>query len=280
MSVDVVVVTYASAAHLEACLGALPDDVHPVVVDNDSPDGTPELAERLGARVLRNGDNRGFAAAANQGARVGSAELVLLLNPDAVLREPDLRALEQAFADDAGLGAASPRVLRSDGGEQRAAWPLPSPARTWLEALGLHRLRPATDGYLIGACLCVRRAAFAEVGGFDERFWLYGEDADLGRRLADAGWSFRVVRDATARHVGGASGHVDTSRTFEHFQRGAELYVEKHHGRAALASHRLGLLVGSALRLPLLAVRRDERYATRKTIVARLARALTGRANA
>jgi GT2 family glycosyltransferase len=274
VSVDVVVVTYESAAHLRACLQALPPGVSVTVVDNASTDGSAAIAEEHGARVLRNGDNRGFGAAANQGARAGSGELVLFLNPDAVLAADDVQSLERAFADDERLGAASPRLLRADGTEQRAAWPLPTAARTWLEALGLHRLRPAPDGYLIGACLCVRRTAFEQLGGFDERFWLYGEDADLGRRLTDAGWGFRVVPDATARHVGGASGEADAGRTFEHFQRGAELYLAKHHGSRALLAHRLGLLLGSALRVPFLPAD-DPRAVRRRAIVARLLRVLT-----
>jgi N-acetylglucosaminyl-diphospho-decaprenol L-rhamnosyltransferase len=287
MTLDVVVVTHDSSAHLRECLAALPASAAVTVVDNASLDGSAEMAQSLSARVIRNAENKGFAAAANQGARSGSAELVLFLNPDAVLVESDLRTLMGAFDSDPQLGAAAPRLLHPDGSEQRAWWPFPSARATWLEALALHRLRPAgsaQDGtvpYLVGACLCVRRAAFEQVDGFDERFWLYGEDADLGLRLRRAGWSSRVVPEAVARHVGGASGEGNTWRSFEHFQRGAELFVEKHAGRTALASHRLGLLVGSAARLPVLAFRRDDtgraRFATRKAIVRRLARVLARR---
>ncbi len=282
MSLDVVVVTYESAAHLRACLGSLPADARVVVVDNASEDGSADLAAELGATVLRNAENRGFAAAANQGARAGSGELVLFLNPDAVLEPGAVEALPAAFAGDPTLAAASPTLLHDDGSEQRVAWPYPSATATWVEALGLHLVRAPRDesAYLVGTCLCLRRAAFEEVGGFDERFWLYGEDADLGLRLEQAGWDSRVVPGAIARHVGGASGAASGGLAFEHFQRGAELFVAKHEGPSALAVHRVGLLLGSALRLPLLAFgdRSDGgRYATRKAIVARQARLLTGR---
>src|SRR6185312_16727323 len=79
MSVDVVVVTYESAAQLRDCLTALPPGTAVTVVDNASTDGSADLAESLGARVVRNAENTGFAAAANAGAREGNAELVLFL---------------------------------------------------------------------------------------------------------------------------------------------------------------------------------------------------------
>ncbi|MGH9153752.1 MAG: glycosyltransferase family 2 protein, partial [Acidimicrobiales bacterium] len=166
-----------------------------------------------------------------------------------------------------------------DGAEQRAWWPFPSPAATWAEALGLHLLRRRPEdgrrGFVVGACLLVRRAAFEAVGGFDERFWLYGEEADLCRRFWAAGWSVRHVPEAVATHVGGASGDGPGGVAFEHFQRGAEHYIAKHHGGAALVVHRLGLLVGSALRLPALALRPgDPRIGRRWRMARRLARHL------
>lgn len=278
--VDVVVVAYESADTLTACLAALPAEARAVVVDNGSQDGSAAAAEQLGARVVRNHENRGFAAAANQGAMLGAAELVLFLNPDAIVGGGDLEQLVDALVAHPSTAAVSPRLLRADGGEQRAWWPFPSPAETWREALGFHRLRPARparDGavpFVAGTCLLVRRRAFEAVGGFDERFWLYGEDADLCRRLWSAGWRVKIVSGAVAVHVGGASGTGDAARTFEHFYRGAEHYVAKHHGPGGLAVHRAGLLVGSALRVPFLAVRRSGDARRRLATAARAARLL------
>lgn len=280
MRLDIVIVTYQSAADLSACLGALPPDAEVVVVDNASLDGSAEVAQAAGAQVLRNGGNRGFAAAANQGAARGDRELVLFLNPDAVVAGGDLATLVAALDAEPRLAAAGPRLLGPGGREQRAWWPFPSPAATWAEALGLHRLRrrrsPAGQpGFVVGACLLVRRASFEAVGGFDERFWLYGEEADLCRRLWDAGWQVRLVPEAMATHVGGASGDGSAGVAFEHFQRGAEHYIAKHHGATGLVVHRLGLLVGSALRLPALLLRPgDPRTARRWRMARRQARRL------
>lgn len=283
MSPDAVVVTFESADRLESCLDSVRGHTQVFVVDNASADRSAEIAEAAGARVARNVDNRGFAAAANQGAALGRADLILFLNPDATLASRDLALLIGAL-DDPSVGAAGPRLVRSDGSEQRAWWPFPSPALAWREALGLERLRtrrPAADGsvdFVVGACLLVRRDAFERLGGFDERFWLYGEEADLCRRLRDSGLRVVHVPAARALHVGAASSAALGPVAFEHFQRGAELFVRKHHGPTGLALHRAGLLVGSLLRLPVLALRRgDQRLPMRRAVVARLVRELSRR---
>lgn len=280
MKIDVVVVTYESARELASCLTALPGEASVWVVDNASRDGSAKLARGLGALVVRNQRNLGFAAAANQGARLGHGDLVLFLNPDATIPEPDLRRLVAVLEGDPRLLAVGPCLRHPDGTEQRAWWPFPSAAATWAEALGLRRLRPSRAGadglvpFVVGACLLVRRRHFETLGGFDERFWLYGEEADLCYRARRRGWRVRHVADATARHVGGASGHAIGRLAFEHFQRGTEHFILKHHGWRALVAHRLGLLTGSLLRLPLLAAgRRPDaaaRVTTRRAVTARL----------
>ncbi|MGZ4335216.1 MAG: glycosyltransferase family 2 protein [Gaiellaceae bacterium] len=283
MSPDAVVVTFESAEGLASCLDSVRGHTQVFVVDNASADRSAEIAEAAGAHVVRNADNRGFAAAANQGAALGRADLILFLNPDATLASGDLALLAGAL-DDPSVGAAGPRLVHPDGSEQRAWWPFPSPALTWREALGLERLRarrPAADGsvdFVVGACLLVRRDAFERLGGFDERFWLYGEEADLCRRLRESGLRVVHVPEARALHVGAASSAALGPAAFEHFQRGAELFVRKHHGPAGLVLHRAGLLVGSLLRLPALALRRgDHRLQTRRAVVARLLRELSRR---
>jgi N-acetylglucosaminyl-diphospho-decaprenol L-rhamnosyltransferase len=284
VTVDVVVVTYRSVDLLERCLASIPDGCPVTVVDNASGDGSAELAERLGALVVRNPANTGFGAAAGQGAARGDGDLILFLNPDAELAPGSLGQLVEAFQAEEGLAVAGPTLVSVSGAPQRSWWPFPSPGRTWMEALGLHRLLREPEGtnpavpFVVGACMVVRRDRFEELGGFDSTFWLYGEEADLCRRARAAGWEVRCVTGATARHVGGASGGSDGGVAFEHFQRGSELFILKHHGRRGLFVHRVGLLVGSVVRLPALALQRggDQggRFARRLAMVRRLLRIL------
>jgi glycosyltransferase involved in cell wall biosynthesis len=257
-SVDVVIVTHRSAEHIESCVSSVPRGMRVVVVDNASDDGSADVAERLGCEVIRNEHNVGFARAVNRAVRERvTAECVLLLNPDARLGTFTVeRLVEQLAAPDVAIAAPALRDAR--GQLQRPWWPFPSARGAWKEAFGLHRLRPDTFDetrdvdFVVGACFLIRTDVFRQVGGFDERYWLYGEESDLCRRVRDLGWRVRYVADATAFHEGGASGVGATDLVGEHFIRGSERFVLTHHGTASLVSFRLANVVGAALRLPAL----------------------------
>ncbi|MCU1459188.1 MAG: glycosyltransferase, partial [Actinomycetia bacterium] len=266
---DVVIVTYNSADHLRGCVAALPTGTRVIVIDNASDDGSAEVAEQLGCSVLRNDRNEGFGAAVNRAVREQvRAATVLLLNPDARIDGPNLQRLRDALGGER-VAVAGPRLRDPAGTEQRPWWDFPSPRLAWREAIGLHRLRPPDFGrsadvpFVVGACFLIRTEAWREVGGFDERFWLYGEEADLCQRLHNASWRVRYVAEAHASHVGGASGDgPDDPFIREHFVRGSDRFVLTHHGTPALVSYRVATLAGSALRL-LALPRHDARRVTR-----------------
>lgn len=258
--VEVVVIAYRSEAYLEPCLRSVGAPGRTLVIDNASSDRGPEIARSLGCRVVENTVNLGFARAVNQAMLLTTAPFVLFLNPDAEVMPNAVRALREAM--EADVAVASARLRTPDGGWQRADWPFPSATGSWLEAFGLHRLRrragaterPYEVASVVGACMLVQRTAFLDVGGFDERFWLYGEETDFCRRAADRGWRRLVVPAAVADHVGGASA-AGSPVAAEHFLRGTDRFVLHHAGRRALIAQRLALLVGSALRWPLLRLR-------------------------
>lgn len=258
----VAIVAYESADTLSGCLTSVPAGVATVVVDNASSDGSASLAESSGARVVRNAANRGYAAAANQAAAAAGGAYVLFLNPDATLLAGSLERLCQAMHDDPALAAVGPAEIREGQHAARAVWPFPRPGATWAAQLGLARRPPPedSDGFVVGTCLLVRRTFFDRVGGFDEAFWLYGEDADFCRRIRDAGGGVDVVAGAAIAHVGGHSA-ARLPASFEHFHRGAELFIAKHHGRLGLLSHRLAVLVGAVVRAVVLWPAQRERAA-------------------
>src|SRR3569832_2059151 len=142
--VAIVIVTYQSAAFTGACLDSiLPvPDAEIIVVDNASRDSTRVIVEEKGVRLLANPENRGFAAAVNQGVKVTSAPLILLLNPDARL-ETGLDPLI-ARIDDPQTGAAGGLLLGEDGKPQTGFMVrnLPTPAALSFEALGINRIWP------------------------------------------------------------------------------------------------------------------------------------------
>jgi teichuronic acid biosynthesis glycosyltransferase TuaH len=267
MKIDVVIVAFRSEPTIAACLASLPPEVRDrvVVVDNAATDGAAALADAFGARVLRNTANVGFGVAANQGARLGSGDAVLFLNPDAELTPGALTAMLERFSDPevAVVGAS---LMSGDGSEQQARWRYPTPRNMWLEALGLTGGRKApSTGFVVGACFLIRRSVFDALGGFDERFWLYGEEADLCFRVEQAGSRIALATEARVLHIGGASGRESPDMVFSHFAAGSDRFVLTHSGRAGLLSYRIAALVGSAVRLAVFSIvkRSDPRRAVR-----------------
>jgi N-acetylglucosaminyl-diphospho-decaprenol L-rhamnosyltransferase len=262
LPVDIVVVAYQSAQHLKRCLASAGRQVASItVVDNASRDESADIAQQLGAAVIRNPTNMGFSAAANLGAATGEARYILFLNPDASLEHRDLSLLVARLDDDPELAVVAPSLVDEDGVPEPAWWPFPSFRLTWAEATGLHFLRrrgPDTPGdvpFVPGACMLVRREDFERLAGFDEQFWLYGEDADFCRRIWNTGRLVQFAPETSAIHSRGGSSHETAGLAFEHFQRGAELYIRKWEGRRALVLHRCGVLIGSGVRLAPLALR-------------------------
>ena len=197
--VTVIFVSYNSAAVLPGALASVPPGCRVIVHDNGSADGSADLAEAAGATVIRCPDNLGFGTACNRAAERAETAFLLFLNPDARL-EPDTIA---ALLDDAEThpeaAAFGPVLVEPDG-----TVPLPR-AATLLEpdAVALmHKLpdRPVETGFLSGAALLIRRAAFRAAGGFDEALFLYVEDDDLCLRLRRAGQTLRLVPGARVVH--------------------------------------------------------------------------------
>lgn len=250
--VDVVIVTFNSEADLESCFGSVPAVERVIVVDNRSSDRSADIATRHGALVVRNERNAGFGAAAGQGAALGQATHILFLNPDARLQPGAVEALVRAL-EPPDVGVVGARLVDEDHGPLRSWWPVPSPGNTWVEALGLRRLGRARVQVgadvpsVVGAAMAMRRETFEALGGFDERFWLYGEETELCARARDHGLRVCLVDDAVVVHPGGASGRPIHPVVFEHFHLAGELIVEKRHGRRGVLLHRLGALTGALL---------------------------------
>lgn len=255
--VDVIVVTHQSREHVGPCLDSVAasggvSDVDVVVIDNASDDGTAAVARAHASapRVVANRRNRGFAAACNQGIAATSGDYVLLLNPDARLRPDTLSRLVGHLDAHPAAAIAGPRLLNEDGALQpqiSATGLFPSFPQALHEYTRLGRLRPAsrwhaeyfltrwdrrttrTVAMIQGACLLVRRSVLEELGAFDERFFLYFEETDLCKRVADRGWETHYVGDATAVHIGSQSSS-DGRPSAHHFIASLYRFHRKHYG--------------------------------------------------
>ncbi len=225
----VVVVNHNAGAFLRRCMESLTASagdarVEVVVVDNASRDGSPDEAiiARPDARLIRNPDNRGFAAAANQGIAASSAPFVLLLNPDAEIIGGTLSTFVKVAREHPRAGAIGALVRNPDGSIQPSARRVPRLS----EALGHAFLGPLipsnafTRSYTMagwdraserevewvsGSAMLLRREALAEVGAFDEGYFMYVEDVDLCTRLRHSGWEVLFSPELEVIHQIGVS---------------------------------------------------------------------------
>lgn len=250
-SPQVLIVAYGDPAPLAGCLAELGRELPVTIVDNSSLPATAALAAQHGARYVDAGANLGFAAGVNLGldaieAAGGGADDVLLLNPDARIGPDGVARLHERLHAAPRLAAVgATQTDPATGGDVRVWWPFPTPVGAWIEAIGLGALRRRHD-FAIGSALLLRRAALADVGRLDERFFLYAEETDWQRRARRRGWGIEVA-EVVATHEGAGTGGDPRVRE-QHFYASAERYIRKHHGRVGWQVYRAGTLLGAVAR--------------------------------
>jgi N-acetylglucosaminyl-diphospho-decaprenol L-rhamnosyltransferase len=231
--VTAIVVTFDSAHALPECLGALvADGVPALVVDNASADDTVPLAERLGAEAIRNPRNEGYGRANNIGARTASTEFLLVVNPDCIVEKGAVAALVDAARRYPDAGLFAPKIVEPSG---RVFYQPRSLLSPYLHNPQGNLVLPEGEAcapFFSGACFLIRRDLFLRLGGFDANIFLFYEDDDLCRRVADAGQALIYVPQATVRHGRGRSsepkrGRIFTSRWHQAWSRA---YVSRKYG--------------------------------------------------
>jgi len=251
--------------HLLACLAAI-ERTHPIgverevlVLDNASEDGSAEAVQALGGGIRLIALERRTGKAENDSTllREASGRYCLLLNEDSELREGAAAALLAALDADPKAAAAGPRLLDSAGRPVPCAWRFPGVGTALAGALFLHRrLTVQSRGgetrrvdWAQSSALMVRRQAAAEIGYLDPDFFVYYDECDFAKRLADAGWHSLFVPGAEAVHHDQLS--TDLARGLPRiveFHRNRNLYMRKHHGRAPALAVRVLTAWSYALR--------------------------------
>jgi len=249
-----VVVNYNAGEHLLRCLGSVfgaagEAVVSVVIVDNDSHDGSAQRACDAfpDVALIANGDNRGFASASNQGMAAGGADWVFVLNPDTEIASGTLGGLLDLASSRPDAGVIGVLVRDPDG----ALYPSARKVPTLAEATG-HALigpfkkdnrfsRAYTMGawdrtserevdWVSGSCMLVRRAALDRVGAFDPSFFMYAEDADLCKRMREAGYTVLFTPDMEILHDHGLSTRGSRRMVWEH-SRSIYHFFEKHYAK-------------------------------------------------
>ncbi len=279
--IDVVVVCWNDKDKITTALDSVfalpevradPGFANVVVSDNGSTDGSREFlreryADRL--RIVENGANLGFAAACNRAFTATSADYVFLLNPDAELKPGALAAMVAFMDAHPRCGIAGSRIYNYDGSVQQSVgefdtwsgaflrssawgeWPVFAP---YANGASLRDWRYDTERRVdlaIGAALAIRRRTLAEIGPFDERFFLYHEEVDFAKRAAQAGWETWFVPNSEAVHegMGSAKGQYSVEARK---QRSRRKYWIKHHGYLWFAALNAALIGRYALYLGVL----------------------------
>lgn len=279
MLLSTIIVTYNTREMTLDCLGALLADTeggqsiegHEIfVVDNASSDKTVEAirAHFPQVQVIANEKNLGFGAANNQALKLAKGDLILLLNSDAFPKPGAIPTLIEELQNNPKAGLIGPRLLNPDGTMQLSCYKFPSPGRAWAEnlwlaaafpksALGDYRRwnhdEPRMVDWVIGACILLRREVYTQVGGFDERFFMYAEESDWQLRIKQAGWQIAFTPNAQVTHLAGASATGDSkpapeARINPVFFNSLDYYERKHHGILGLLSLRLAMILGCSIR--------------------------------
>lgn len=257
--VDVVVVSYNSSRTLRDCVEPLSAEpsINVIVVDNASQDGSTATLSDLLLTRLNLERNYGFAYGCNRGWEAGSSPYVLFLNPDARLDPGSVLRLASVLDDHPSSGLVAPRIMEPGGSLELSIRRFPRLRSTYSRAIFLHRVFPHSSWadedvwdpnvyespreveWVSGACMLVRRAALARIGGWDEGFFHYGSDVDLCRRLWSAGYRIRFEPAVTAVHIGGVSAPRPHLRPLMAASR--VRYARKHQRPPGVFLERLGL---------------------------------------
>lgn len=229
---SVIVVSYNTAALTCDCLAsvsAAAGEKEVLVVDNASRDGSSEAirARFPGVRLIANADNRGFGAANNQALPLCRGRHLFFLNPDTQVA-PDAFVRALAFMEaHPEVGLAGCRMVNPDGTAQESvSWRYPGQKHCRGELDGL----PGRIACVLGAAMIAPACLIRELGGFDEDFFLYGEDQDLALRVRRAGREVGYIADATVVHHGGQSERpTGSGPMWERKVRAENLFYRKHY---------------------------------------------------
>ncbi len=243
-----------------------------IVVDNASHDDTAEaLAEGFPwVQVIANRENLGFTAGNNLGLAVSRGRYVFFLNPDTRVVAPAIGILLDYLESHPAVGIAGPELRYGDGSLQSSkrhfptlatallestplAWHIPAHANRWArhyhmqDEPGASGEGVSTNGqsvdWLVGAALMARRAVVEQIGGFDERYFMYSEELDWCRRAKESGWEIAFVPGARITHYEGKSSEQAVAMRHIRFQTSRVRYFRKFHGPWAAGVLRVGLLV-------------------------------------
>ena len=271
---SIIIVTWNGKRYALECLESI--HAHPpkvpieiIVVDNASTDGTPDAIRTQfpDVNVVENQANLGFAKANNSGVALSRGQYVCLINSDVVVFAGCLDRMLALMQANPDTGIAGPKMICPDGSTGLSVMRLPTVWNTFCAAVALNSIFPnsrVVGGFSVrsdalgtvqdvqvvtGWFWIASRKALEQVGGLDERFFMYGEDIDWCHRFRQAGWRVVFCGEAAALHYGGASSADAPARSYVEMRRANRQYFQKHHGRLGAVGYTLAIGIHELARI-------------------------------
>lgn len=272
MELSIVIVNYNARKFLEDCIPSVikaSKDVESeiIIIDNDSTDDSWEYINKINFPVKSFilYDNKGFSFACNEGFNLSTGENILFLNPDTVISENSINECLKFLYEHPDAGALGVRMIDGDGKFlKESKRGMPTPATSFYKLFGLASLFPGSKKFakyylghlpekenkeveiLSGAFLMVKREAYEKAGGFDNNFFMYGEDVDLSLRLLQNGYNNYYLGTVTIQHFKGGSTTLN-KKYVDDFYGAMKLFVKKHYGNKS-SFFRSFLYIGISIR--------------------------------
>jgi len=265
MDISIIIVSYNTKDYLRNCLSSFYNYLTGVVfeiivVDNNSEDGSPEMVKREfpDVKLILNDGNYGFAKANNRGFEHSTGEFILFINSDCELKDDSIFKLLDYAKEHGDVGIAGPKLAYPDGTFQPSVGRFPSFYTEISDNLLISRIpfisrlfegrydrkcysHTKEVDWITGACILVRREAYKEAGMFDERYFMYMEDIDLSKKMADKGW--KVIH-----HLGKSS--EQTLRNIVEIKcRSLQAYYREFLNKFNIVFINLSALVGYTVRI-------------------------------
>ena len=269
----VIIVNYNVKTFLHFCLKSLKSahknlNAQIIVVDNNSTDNSCEFIEKHhpDVHLIKNQSNHGYSKACNQGFKKANAEYVLFLNPDMIIPEGYFESCREIFNQEKDVGAVGIKMV--DGYGQflpESKRGLPSVRNTFFKQIGLYKLYPKSplfNGYymgnlsnstqqkveiITGAFFFTKTKILDEIGIFDEKYFMYGEDIDLSYRIREKGHSIYYNPDVSAIHFKGESTQKTSIKYLTSFYGSMMIFVNKHYRSGQRIGMKIFLFIGIIL---------------------------------
>ena len=259
MKLSIIIVNYNTSAALKECLNSLLQNRTPaseiIVVDNASTDNSVEMVKTHFPEIilLESPENLGFAKANNLGSKKAQGDFLVFLNPDAILSEASFEKMLRYLELHPDVGLIGPRLIYENGDFQISSGLFPKilsefkmsrlarkvKNRTFREKLASQFETSQDVNWLTGACLMLRRSLFEQINGFDDKLFMFFEDADLCKRVYEAGLRVVYFPETEIIHQHGLTYGRRPESIAPQYRQSQRYYYRKHNGFFS----NLGLLI-------------------------------------